>query len=276
MRGKIEYKTDDEIRSMRTPGLVVAAIHEAVRGAVSPGVTPVDLDDVAARVLHEHGARSNFLGYHGFPRHICVSVNDRVVHGIPDDRPLAPGDVVSVDAGAVVDGWHADAAFTTTVGEPVERDAHLVEATRRAMWAGVAAIARGGHVTDVGHAVRDEVEGYDAEHATSHDVVQDYIGHGIGTAMHMAPDVVNHRVRAPRYPVRPGLVVCVEPLLTVGAQDNTILDDDWTVVTLDGSRAAHWEHTVAVHSRGAWVLTAPDGGRSELAARGIDVVPLGA
>lgn len=274
-RGKIEYKSDAEVLAMRAAGLVVAEIHRAVRAAIAPGVTPVQLDEVAAGVLAEHGATSNFLGYHGFPRRICVSVNDRVVHGIPDEVPLADGDVVSVDVGAVVDGWHGDAAFTTTVGEGSERDRHLVEATRRAMWAGVAALGRGGHVTDVGHAVRDEVDAYEAEHGVHHDVVRDYIGHGIGTAMHMAPDVVNHRSRLARYPVVPGLVVCVEPLLTVGSQDNTILEDDWTVVTLDGSRAAHWEHTVAVHSRGIWVLSAPDGGAAELAERGVEVVPLG-
>ncbi|MGO1173764.1 MAG: type I methionyl aminopeptidase [Actinomycetaceae bacterium] len=276
MRERIEYKSDDEIRAMRRAGLVVAAIHEATRAAIAPGVTPVDLDDAAVRVLREHGASSNFLGYHGFPRSICVSVNDRVVHGIPDTTPFVEGDVVSVDAGAVVSGWHGDAAFTATVGEASPRDVHLVEATRRAMWAGVAAIGRGGHVTDVGSAVRDEVEAYDAEHGITHDVVRDYIGHGIGRAMHQAPEVVNHRVRRPRNPVRPGLVVCVEPLLTTGLQDNETLGDDWTVVTTDGSRAAHWEHTVAVHSRGVWVLTAPDGGAAELAARGVEVVPLDA
>jgi methionyl aminopeptidase len=274
VREKIEYKSDDEIVAMRAAGLVVAAVHEATRKAIRPGVTPVQLDEIAAGVLAEHGARSNFLGYHGFPRTICVSVNDAVVHGIPSTTPLVEGDVVSVDAGAVVDGWHGDAAYSTVVGTGSERDAHLVEATRLAMWAGVAALASAKHVTDVGHAVQDEVAAYAAAHGVTHDVVRDYIGHGIGTEMHMAPDVVNYRARMPRNPVRPGLVVCVEPLLTVGSQDNTVLDDDWTVVTRDGSRAAHWEHTVAVHRGGIWVLSAPDGGAEELGARGVTVAPL--
>lgn len=276
MREKIEYKSDAQIVAMRAPGLVVAAIHAAVRGAIRPGVTPQQLDEVAADVLREHGATSNFLGYHGFPRSICVSVNDQVVHGIPGDSPLDDGDVVSVDVGAVVAGWHGDAAFSTVVGTGSERDAHLVEATRRAMWAGVAALAGAKHVTDVGNAVQDEVQRYQEQHGVAHDIVRDYIGHGIGTAMHMAPDVVNFRSRGPRHPVRPGLVVCIEPLLTVGSQDNTVLDDGWTVVTKDGSRAAHWEHTVAVHAGGIWVLSASDGGEAELAARGVRVAPLAA
>lgn len=265
----IEYKTPDQIRRMRAAGLVVADIHDAVRAAIAPGVTTADLDAVAAEVIERAGATSNFLGYHGFPGRLCVSVNSEVVHGIPGDRVIRAGDVVSVDAGAVVEGWHGDAAFTVVV--PAEQgadpaDEALVAVTEAAMWAGIAALATGRRLGDVGAAVQDAAHDYG--------IVREYTGHGIGTAMHQEPDVHNF-ARRQRGPVlRPGLCVAVEPMLTRGGEATVVLDDDWTVVTADGSRAAHFEHTVAVHAGGIWVLTARDGGAAGLAEHGVEVAGL--
>ncbi|WP_022917274.1 type I methionyl aminopeptidase [Ruania albidiflava] len=265
----IEYKTPDQIRLMRTAGLVVADIHHAVRAAIAPGVSTGALDTVAQDVLDRAGATSNFLGYHGFPGRLCVSVNSEIVHGIPGARVIQPGDVVSVDAGAVVDGWHGDAAFTAVV--PAEAgtdpgDEALVRTTEAAMWAGIAALATGKRLGDVGAAVEDASYDYG--------IVREYTGHGIGTAMHQEPDVPGYRTGRRGPALRPGLCVAVEPMLTRGGEATQVLDDGWTVVSVDGSRAAHFEHTVAVHSRGIWVLTAPDGGAAGLAAHGVDVVPL--
>lgn len=266
----IEYKRDDQIRRMRTAGLVVADIHDAVRAAIVPGVTTAELDAVAAAVIEAAGATSNFLGYHGFPGVLCVSVNDEIVHGIPGERVVRAGDVVSVDAGAVVEGWHGDAAFTVVVAgeghEPDPADEHLVATTEDAMWAGIAALAGGGRLGDVGAAVEDAAGGYG--------IVREYTGHGIGTAMHQPPDVFNYRTGRRGPSIRAGLCVAVEPMLTRGGEQTRLLPDDWTVVSADGSRAAHVEHTVAVHDGGLWVLTARDGGAAQLAERGVQVVPL--
>jgi methionyl aminopeptidase len=266
-RDRIEYKTPEQVLAMRRAGLVVAGALAAVREAVRPGLTTADLDDVAATVIRDAGATPSFLGYHGFPATLCVSVNEEVVHGIPGHRVLQPGDVVSVDCGAIVDGWHGDAAFTTVLDPADPADVDLVATTERALWAGIAALAGGGRLGDVGAAVEDAV----ASRAT---IVEGYVGHGIGSAMHQAPEVLNHRTprRGPK--LRPGLCVAVEPMLARGDAETDVLDDDWTVVTSDGSRAAHWEHTVAVGERGIWVLTAPDGGRERLAELGVAVAPL--
>ena len=262
----IEYKSADQIRRMRTAGLVVADIHDAVRAAIAPGVTTGELDRVAAAVIEAAGATSNFLGYHGFPGVLCVSVNSEIVHGIPGDRVIRAGDVVSVDAGAVADGWHGDAAFTVVVEDGDPADEQLVATTEDAMWAGIAALAGGGRLGDVGAAVQDAADDYG--------IVREYTGHGIGTAMHQPPDVFNYRTGRRGPSIRAGLCVAVEPMLTRGGEVTRLLADDWTVVTADGSRAAHAEHTVAVHDGGIWVLTARDGGAAQLATRGVHVVPL--
>jgi len=265
----IEYKTPDQVRRMRTAGLVVADIHDAVRAAIAPGVTTGELDQVAARVLEAAGATSNFLGYHGFPGRLCVSVNAEIVHGIPGARVIQPGDVVSVDAGAVVEGWHGDAAFTVVVpaeGGVDPADEALVRTTEDAMWAGIAALATGKRLGDVGAAVQDA--------AADYGIVREYTGHGIGTAMHQEPDVYNYRTGRRGPALRPGLCVAVEPMLTRGGEATRTLADDWTVVSADGSRAAHVEHTVALHSGGLWVLTARDGGAAGLSAHGVQVAPL--
>ena len=277
-RQKIEYKTPAQIRIMRRAGLVVADIHAALRAAIRPGVTTADLDAVSAQVIARHGARSNFLNYHGFPATVCISVNEEIVHGIPGGRILERGDVVSFDCGAVVDGWHGDAACTVVVGgrgAATSRDVELVDVTERAMWAGIAALAApGARLGAVGAAVEDTVEEHAAAGGARLSIVREYVGHGIGTAMHQDPEVLHHRTRERGVRVRPGLCVCVEPMIVSGSAENRTLDDDWSEVTTDGSRAAHWEHTVAVHDGGVWVLTSPDGGRSGLAPFGIIPAPL--
>ncbi|GAA4831204.1 type I methionyl aminopeptidase [Luteimicrobium xylanilyticum] len=272
-RDRIEYKTPDQVRLMRRAGLVVADVHDAVRAAVAVGVTTADLDAVAADVIRAAGATSSFLGYEGYPATVCVSVNDEVIHGIPGERVLRPGDVVSVDAGAVVGGWHGDAAFSVVLPGPDgaaadPADVALVDATERAMWAGIAALAAGGRIGDVGVAVEEVAEG------GPYGIVEDYVGHGIGTQMHQDPDVPNYRTRGRGPRVRPGLCVAVEPMLTRGDATTQLCEDEWTVVTDDGSRAAHCEHTVAVLEGGLWVLTAPDGGAAGLAPFGVTVAPL--
>jgi len=270
-RERIEWKTPDQVRLMRRAGLVVADALEAVRGALAPGTTTAELDAVAERVIRGAGAVPSFLGYQGFPGSLCVSVNEEVVHGIPGERVLRAGDLVSVDCGAVVDGWHGDAAFSAVVdgsGSEVDpEDLALVEATEASMWAGLAALAGAERLGDVGAAVEDSLGG-------RYGIVEGYVGHGIGTAMHQPPEVLNHRSRDRGPRVRPGLCVAVEPMVVRGAAETDVLDDDWTVVTTDGSRAAHWESTVAVHEGGVWVLTARDGGAAGLARHGVVAAPL--
>jgi len=273
-REKIEYKTPDQVRTMRRAGLVVADIHAALREAVAPGMTTAELDAVSADVISRAGATSNFLGYYGYPATVCISVNEVVVHGIPGDRVVAEGDLVSFDCGAIVDGWHGDAAFSMVVGEGSEADRALVEVTEEAMWAGIASLATGDRLGVVGDAVETVVERAAEERGVTLGIVQEYVGHGIGSAMHQPPEVLNYRTREKGPRLRPGMCLAVEPMLTAGSPESEVLDDEWTVVTLDGSRAAHFEHTVALGEHGIWVLTAPDGGAAQLAARGVTVAPL--
>lgn len=275
-RENIELKSNAEICAIRKAGLIVADIHAALRKAVKPGVTTKDMDTVALGVLEAAGAKSNFFGYYDYPGQICASVNEVIVHGIPDGRVLEPGDLVSFDCGAVIDGWHGDAAFSMVVpgGDPEirKRRERLSVITEECMWRGIAQLALGSRIGDVGRAIDDFVVGLEGEEFA---IVEDYVGHGIGTAMHMEPDVPNFRTRSRGAKLKAGMVVCVEPMLTAGEQENVTLEDDWTVVTLDGSDACHWEHEVAIHSGGIWVLTAPDGGVAGLAPFGVTPVPLG-
>lgn len=269
----VELKTDDQIRTMRRAGLVTRAALEAARAACVPGATTADVDAAGARVIEEAGATSNFKGYHGYPATLCVSVNEVVVHGIPDDRVLGVGDMVSIDGGAIVDGLHGDSALTVFVGgEEAADPAHvrLSRTTEEIMWAGIAAMATGKRVGDIGAAIEDRA----VELAPDLGLIEDFTGHGIGTQMHMDPEVLNYRAKKMGPKLKPGMCLCIEPMLVAGDIDTKTLDDDWTVVTVDGSRASHWEHAVARHADGIWVLTSPDGGAERLAPYGVVPVPL--
>ena len=265
----IEYKTPDQMRTMARAGVVVEAALAAARAAAVVGATTADVDAAAARVIAERGATSNFLGYHGFPATTCVSVNDEVVHGIPGSRVLQDGDVVSIDCGAIVEGWHGDSAITVVIGDnPDPADVALSEATREAMWAGIAALASAKRLNEVGAAIEDVAD------ANGLHPMEGYVGHGIGTEMHQEPDVMNYRVRGRLAKVQPGMCLAIEPMFIRGTDQSLTLSDDWTVVSADGSRAAHWEHSVAIHKGGIWVLTASDGGAQGLLAFGLTPAPI--
>ncbi|MDR0436393.1 MAG: type I methionyl aminopeptidase [Propionibacteriaceae bacterium] len=269
---RIQLKTPEQIIAMRQAGLVVQQGLAEMSAAVAPGVTTAEIDAVGRAVLAEAGAKSSFFGYGAewgitpYPGVACISPNEVVVHGIPDGRVLADGDIVSIDFGAILGGWHGDAARTVAVGSTVSAEtAELIAVTRKAAWTGIAALWSAAQVSDVSNAIQRYVE----KQPRRYGIVRGYTGHGIGTEMHMSPDIPNHGRpgRGPR--VLPGMVVCIEPMLTLGKQETVELDDDWTVVTRDSSPAAHWENTVAVLEDGLWVLTEPDGGAAELAARGV-------
>lgn len=251
---RLVQRSDDDLRSMRAAGRVVAEMHDRIRSEIRPGVTTAALDSVAREVLDRRGAQSNFLGYRGYPAVICASVNDQVVHGIPGDRRLEEGDIVGIDCGAVVHGWHGDAAFTAGVGCISPEATRLIEAAEAALAAAIAQMRAGRHVGDVSHAIEVVAE------AAGYGVADGYGGHGIGRAMHEAPDVPCRGTpgRGPRLDV--GVVLAIEPMLIGGGIDDTIeLDDGWTVVTADGSLAAHVEHTVVVTDHGPEILTADAG-----------------
>jgi methionyl aminopeptidase len=262
----IQIKTAHEIELMRGAGLVVAGAIAAVRAAVRPGVSTGELDAIAEDHIRTAGAVPSFLGYHGFTGSICASINNEIVHGIPDpERTLAEGDNISIDCGAILQGWHGDSAVTVTVGPPSAEDAALIDVTERSMWAGLARAVAGGRLTDISAAVERVVVA--EEHP--YGIVDHYGGHGIGTEMHQDPHVLNYG-RPGRGPkLVPGLALAIEPMVTVGDPATVELEDGWTVVTKDGSRAAHFEHTVAITPEGPWVLTAEDGGVAGLAPFGI-------
>ena len=270
---RIEIKSVDEIRRMRAAGLVVAEALAAVERSLAVGVSTAELDAVAAAVIADRGARSSFLGYQGFPATTCISINDEVVHGIPGERVVRDGDVVSIDCGAIVDGWHGDSAITVVVGNADPLDVRLSAVTEDAMWAGIAAVARAERLHEIGAAVEDCVRGSSRDDSP-YGIVQEYVGHGIGSAMHQPPDVLNVRSRDRGPRIRPGMCLAIEPMVTRGERFTQVCEDDWTVVTDDGSRAAHWEHTVAVLDDGIWVLTAVDGGRGRLAAHGVTLTSI--
>ena len=254
---------------MARAGVIVERALGAASAAAVAGATTRDVDAAAAGVIADAGATSNFLGYHGFPATSCVSVNEEIVHGIPGERVLEAGDVVSIDCGAVVEGWHGDSALTVIVpGARSVEDAMLVEQTRRSLWAGIAALAGAKRLDEVAAAIEDVTDA-----AGLHPLVG-YVGHGIGTAMHQAPDVMNYRTRGRLERVRPGMCVAIEPMTVLGTSESTVLDDDWTIVSADGTRGAHWEHSIAIHEEGIWVLTAADGGAAGLAPWGVTPAPL--
>ncbi|MEJ3746111.1 type I methionyl aminopeptidase [Actinomycetes bacterium KLBMP 9797] len=272
----IQLKTPAQIDKMRAAGLVVAAALAKMSEAVAPGVSTADLDAIAESVIRDAGAQPSFKGYHGFPASICSSVNEQIVHAIPSPQQvLRDGDVISIDCGAVLDGWHGDAAVTVPVGEVRPEVLRMAEVAEDAMWAGIAAAARGaasgrGRLTDISYAVESTVRragrgrSQARDRAGSYGIVDGYGGHGIGTEMHQDPHVLNHGRpgRGPR--LVPGMALAIEPMITLGSPRTVELDDGWTVVTRDRSIAVHVEHSIALLSDGVWVLTAPDGGRGRL------------
>lgn len=267
------YKTPAQLRSMVEPGLITAASLDAVRALIAPGVTTGELDAAASAEILSRGAESNFQLVRGYRHTTCISVNAEVVHGIPGSRVLEPGDIVSIDSGAQFQGWNGDSAITIVVpgGDAVVAAARqtLSDVTEGSLWAGVAALASARRIGEIG----DAVQGY-IEAQGEYGILRDYVGHGIGRKMHEAPTIFNYRVADRGPEVKPGLCVAIEPMVTAGSDETFVEEDDWTVSTLDGSDGAHWEHSVAVHEGGIWVLTSPDGGAASLASFGVTPVPL--
>lgn len=268
---RVELKTPEQILVMRRSGYLLHRVHDLLEQSIRPGITTNELDRLAHEMIRDEGATPNFLGYQGYPATVCISVNDVVVHGIPDDQPLHEGDIVSIDGGLIIDGWHSDAARTHIVGTPRSvADEDLVRTTRESMWAGIAALATAQRVGEVSAAIEDYVSEAAGE-SLSH--LEGFGGHGIGTAMHQPPDVMNYRTRSRGPKVRTGMCLAIEPMLIQGPGAWELEDDDWTVRATAGGRAAHSEHSVAVTDAGLLVLTAGDGGAAELALRGVTAAP---
>ncbi|WP_082569094.1 type I methionyl aminopeptidase [Microbacterium sp. Root180] len=266
------YKSPAHLRAMVEPGLITAAALDAVRDLIAPGVTTEELDAAASAVLTARGAKSNFQMVRGYRHTICASVNEQVVHGIPGARSLAPGDILSIDAGAEFQGWNGDSAFTVVLDDPDRPDVvterqRLSDVTEGSLWAGIAKLATARHLGEIGAAIQEHIEANAP--APGYGILREYVGHGIGRKMHESPSVFNYRVSDPGPEVRPGLVLAIEPMVVIGDQTTFVEDDGWTVSTLDGTAGSHWEHSVAVHDGGIWVLTAPDGGAAGLAPFGV-------
>ena len=268
------YKTPAELRLMVAPGLATAASLAAVRSAIRVGISTLELDALAEATIRELGAVPNFMKEPGYRHTICTSVNDDVVHGIPGPRVLEPGDIVSIDSGAELGGWNGDAAITVVVPDTdrpavVAERQKLSDVTEQSLWRGIAALASVTHLNHIGGEIEDYIESQG-----HYGILEDYVGHGIGRSMHEEPPVFNYRVRERGPQVKPGLVVAIEPMVTLGGIDTFTREDEWTVATRDGTVAAHWEHSVAVHAGGIWVLTAEDGGAASLARLGVVPVPI--
>ncbi|CAM4126856.1 Methionine aminopeptidase 1 [Mycobacterium basiliense] len=255
-RRVVPQRTPGELDAMAAAGAVVAAALKAVRSAAVAGVSSLSLDEIAESVIRDAGATPSFLGYHGYPASICASVNDRVVHGIPSAAEiLAPADLVSIDCGAILDGWHGDAAITFGVAALTPADEALSGATKASLEAGIAAMVVGNRLTDVAHAIETGTRAAEIRYQRSFGIVEGYGGHGIGRQMHMDPFLPNEGAPGHGPALAVGSVLAIEPMLTLGTSKTTVLGDKWTVITADGSRAAHWEHTVAVTENGPRILT---------------------
>jgi methionyl aminopeptidase len=259
----IQIKTPAQIARMYAAGQVVARTLAALADAVRPGVTTAELDSIAEREIRSAGAVPSFLGYFGYPASVCASVNEQVVHGIPSERQrLRTGDVISIDCGAILDGWHGDAAISVGVGEIERADQALLDACEASMWAGIAQAVAGRRLGDISNAVERSVQA-----SGDYGLIREYTGHGIGTEMHMDPPVRNYGPPGQGPRLLTGMALAIEPMITRGGREVAELDDGWTVVSVDGSRAAHFEHTVAVTADGPWVLTALEGAGSAAAER---------
>jgi len=244
-------RTADELAKMRKAGKVVAEIHEKTRAVIRPGVTTLELDKVSRDVLERRGARSNFLNYHGFPATVCTSPNNMIVHGIPGGYVLEEGDIISVDCGAIIEGYHGDAAYTAGVGEISGTARRLLEVTEASLWKGIEQLHDGNRLHEVGRAVQQVAE------AAGYSVVRNYVGHAIGTKMHEEPQVPNYWPGTPGPRIKVGNVFAIEPMVNAGGPDTVELSDGWSVVTADGSLSAHFEHTIAVTEDGPEVFTLP-------------------
>jgi methionyl aminopeptidase len=248
----ITVKGEAEFAKMEVAGRCVAAVHEAVRDAAQPGVTLEDLDHVSAEVMRDWDCKPSFLGYHGFPATICASPNEVIVHGIPRRYKIREGDVLSIDAGAIYEGWHGDAAFTMAIGDVPSEVTQLIELTEEALWAGIAQARAGNRLGDVGHAIES------VANRAGYGVVREYIGHGIGQQMHEGPNVPNYGRPGKGLKLKKGWALAIEPMFNLGTEETRLLDDGWTVVTADGKLSAHFEHTVAITNEGPKVLTLPE------------------
>ena len=248
----ITRKNREQIALMRRAGKVVAEMHEVCIRAAKAGASTLDVDQAAREALDRRGARSNFLGYHGFPAVVCTSPNDVIVHGIPSDTViLEEGDILSIDCGAIIEGWHADAAVTVPIGAVDDESTRLMDVTRASLEAAIEQVMAGKQLGDVGAAVEGLAE------AAGFSVVREYVGHGIGTAMHEDPQVPNYGPPGRGMRLKVGHVLAIEPMVNAGGRETEVLDDGWTVITRDGSRSAHFEHTIAVTDHGPEVLTLP-------------------
>ena len=257
----------DQLKTMRRAGLLVRSTLESIKSQIKPGITTSALDAIAEASIKRGGGTSNFKGYHGFPATICVSVNDEIVHGIPGERMIMPGDIVSVDCGAIVDGWHGDAAFSVIV-EPEKEDAQkMLNVCEESMWVGIAAGVAGARLSDIGNAIESYVNSQG-----KYGILREYGGHGIGTAMHMEPHILNYGKPGNGPKIEPGMVFAIEPMITLGSERTKVLEDNWTVVTVDKSHGAHFENTYCIAPDGKpFVLTEEDGGRANLSRFGIEV-----
>jgi methionyl aminopeptidase len=272
------YKTPEQLRLMVAPGLATAASLTAARSKIVAGATTLEIDAAAETAIIAAGGASNFKLVPGYRHTICASVNDEVVHGIPSTRVLQPGDIVSIDSGAILGGWNGDSAITVVIpgGDPAEtaRRTELSRITEGSLWAGIARLAKAKHLNEVGDAIQTYVENEGSAIGANYGILTEYIGHGIGRSMHEEPPVFNYRVRQKGPEVKPGLVVAIEPMVVMHSPETYVADDEWTVATVDGGAASHWEHTVAVHANGIWVLTAEDGGAAGLAPFGVQPTPV--
>ncbi|HET8738397.1 MAG TPA: type I methionyl aminopeptidase [Acidimicrobiia bacterium] len=249
----ITIKSRREFAKMQKAGAAVAAVHRAVRDAATPGTSLLELEEIGARIIAEHGCTSSFLNYLGsYPATLCLSPNDVIVHGIPNDYRLKEGDILSVDAGAIFEGFHGDAAFTMGIGAISEEARRLIEATEEGMWAGIRQVRKGNRLGDIGAAIQA------VGAANGYGVVEEYVGHGIGRAMHEEPQVPNYGVEGTGLKLRTGMALCIEPMFNMGGRETKVDPDGWTVRTADGSLSAHWEHTVAITPDGPMVFTAQD------------------
>ena len=263
----IQIKTLDQLKTMRRAGLLVRSTLELIKSQIKPGITTSALDAVAEANIKRGGGTSNFKGYHGFPATICVSINDEIVHGIPGDRMIVPGDVVSIDCGAIIDGWHGDAAFSVVV-EPIDSATQkMLDVCEESMWVGIAAGIAGARLSDIGHAIENYINSQG-----KYGILREYGGHGIGTAMHMEPHILNYGKPGNGPKIEPGMVFAIEPIITLGSERTKVLEDNWTVVTVDKSHGSHFENTYCIAPDGKpFVLTEEDGGKANLARFGIEV-----